>query len=237
MRKMPPTPMIPSWFYGSDAIMYFISAMIGILLSFYFYKIYSISSEKRHLNLFWGFSMLSFGLLSLSVSNAASYISFWSCRQGCSLGLLGSTFTTESFSYFVYFGLSILAYAMFIYAYTPKKFWPKGLPKMLASLYFVIVIVALPIRSGNIVWYNYSGFFDIVAFLMLGFVTFLNFMNYREKKGKESLIVVVSFALLAGYHFIRLFLSINSSSYVLAHLSMMASFVLLLSVVTKVKGK
>lgn len=230
-------PIIPIWFYGFDAAMYLVSSLIGFLLSFYFYKLYSISSEKRHLYLFWGFVLLSFGLLSLSVTNAFSYITFWQCgpRPFCTLGLLDSAFDIESFSYFVYFGLSIIAYAMFMYAYIPKKFRIQNLPNWLIALYFIVILVTIPLRMDDTVWYSYSGFFDLIAFLMLGFVTLINIINYSEKKSTESMMVVLSFAFLSAFHLLRIFFSINGIMYVLAHLSMLASFVLLLYVVTKVK--
>jgi hypothetical protein len=230
-------PMIPTWFYGFDAIMYLVSSLIGFLLSFYFYRMYSLSSEKRHLHMFWGFALLSLGLLSLSATNAFSYINFWQCGPGpfCTLGILGSSFAIESFSYFLYFGLSIIAYAMFMYAYIPKKFRIQNLPNWLIAIYFIFMIVTFQLNEDNIVWFAYIGFFDLTAFLMVGFVTLINIINYSENKTRESLMVVMSFAFLLLFHLLRIFFFINGITYVLAHLSMLTSFLLLLYVITKVK--
>lgn len=117
---MPPI-IIPIWFYGFDALMYLISSMIGFLISFYFHKIYSLSSEKRHMYLYLGFLLLSFGLLNLSITDMISYTTFWQCLRPCTLGILDQVFDIIDFSYFLYFGLSILAYTLFMLAYIPKN--------------------------------------------------------------------------------------------------------------------
>jgi len=229
--------IIPIWFYGFDAVMYMISSLIGFLLSFYFHKIYSISSEKRHLYLFWGFLILSFGLLNLSIIDAYSYTTFWQCKPLCNLGILDQTFDIGSFSYFLYFGLSIIAYALLMMAYIPQKFKIPNLPIWLLSIYFLVILITLPLRSGEIVWYSYSIFFDLIAFLMMIFISFINFINFNENKSIEPLIVTMSFFFLSLFHLIHIFSSISGWMYVYAHVSMLISFILLLSVVIKVKKK
>jgi len=232
-----PTLIIPIWFYGFDALMYLISSMIGLLISFYFHKIYSLSSEKRHLYLFWGFLILSFGLLSLSVTDIFSYITFWQCRPFCNLGILDQTFDIAGFSYFLYFGLSIIAYALLMLAYIPQKFRLQNLPTWLLSIYFLVILVSLPLSRGEIVWYSYSEFFDIIAFLMMLFVSFINFINFSENKTSDSLLVTMAFTFLALFHLIHIFSFVSGWMYVFAHISMLISFTLLLSVVVKVKRK
>jgi hypothetical protein len=234
-----PTIVIPIWFYGFDALMYFISSLIGFLLSFYFHKIYSLSSEKRHLYLFWGFLVLSFGLLSLSVTDIFSYITFWQCHPStpCTLGILDQAFDIASFSYFLYFGLSIIAYALFMFSYIPKKFKISNLPIWLLSIYFIVVLITLPLGRGEVVWYSYSVFFDLIAFLMIFFVFFMNAMNFSENKNTESFLVIISFLFLSLFHLIHIFSFVSGWMYVLAHVSMLISFISLLSVVIKVKRK
>lgn len=235
---MPPI-VIPVWFYGFDAIMYLISSIIGFLLSFYFHKIYSLSSEKRHLYLFWGFLILSFGLLSLSITDIFSYITFWQCRppSPCTLGILSQAFDIASFSYFLYFGLSIIAYSLLMLAYIPQKFKIKNLPTWLLSVYFIVVLITLPLGRGEIVWFSYSLFFDLIAFLMLVFIFFINLTNLNENKGMNNLLVTMSFIFLSLFHLLHIFSFISGWMYVLAHFSMLISFLILLSVVIKVKRK
>jgi hypothetical protein len=234
---MPPAPMIPVWFYGFDAIMYFVSAIVGLLLSFYLYKIYSLSSERRHLYLFAGFLIISTALLCLSVSDAYSYISFWQCRPMCVLGILNQAFNVSSLAYFAYFGLSLMAYSLFMIAYLPKNFKLPNLPFWLLSAYFFVILVSLPFNNGMMSWQSYSGFFDLIAFLMLIFVSFMNVLNYDQNRNMDSLLVTGSFFLLSLFHVVHIFSQLNEWMYVLAHLSLLASFSVLLFVMVKVKGR
>jgi hypothetical protein len=231
--------IIPVWFYGFDAVMYLISSFIGFLLSFYFHKIYSLSSEKRHLYLFWGFLLLSFGLLSLSVTDIYSYTTFWQCRppSPCNLGILDEAFDIESFSYFLYFGLSIIAYALLMLAYIPQKFKIQNLPIWLLSIYFLVVLVTLPLGRGEVVWYSYDQFFNLIAFLMMVFVSFINFINFSENKSMDSFLVTMSFLFLSLFHLLHIFSFISGWMYVFAHMAMIVSFLSILSVIARVKKK
>ena len=229
--------MIPVWFYGLDAVMYFVSAMVGLLLSFYLYKIYSLSNERRHLYLFGGFLILSIALLCLSISDAYSYISFWQCGPRCTLGLLLQDFSITSLAYFTYFGMSLMAYSLFMISYLPAKFKVPNLPLWLFCAYFFIILVSLPLTNGMMSWQSYSGFFDMIAFLMLLFVTFINVLNHDEKRTLDSMLVMAAFLLLSLFHLIHIFSQISEWMYVLSHLSLLASFTILLFVMVKVKGK
>lgn len=229
--------LIPVWFYGFDSIMYLISSIVGLLLSFYFHKIYSLSSDKKHMYLYFGFLLLSFGLLSLSITNIFSYITFWHCQRFCVLGIIDQAFGLEDFSYFLYFGLSILAYALFMLAYTPKNFKLPNLPFSISLIYFIIILITLPLTKGDIAWYTYHSFFHLIAFLMLAFVSFMNIINFSEKENLNSFLVAAAFTLLALFHLLHMFSFISGWMYVSAHLSMLIGSILLLSVVVRVKSK
>ncbi len=230
-------PLIPNWFYGFDSIMYLISSLIGFLLSFYFHKLYSLSSEKRHMYLYYGFLFLSFGLLSLSITNMFSYLTFSDCPTSCLLGLLDRTFSLEDFSYLLYFGLSISAYALFMSAYLPKKFKIPKLPLIIFLTYFLVVLISLPAAEGNRVWYTYHEFFHLTAFIMVVFVLFRNIINFSEKKNINSFLVVAAFIFLSLFHLLHIFSIISYWMYVFAHISILISFLSLLFMLVRVKNK
>jgi len=232
--------LIPVWFYGFDSVMYFISSMVGFLLSFYFHKIYSLSSERRHMYLYLGFLLLSFGLLSLSMTSIYSYTTFWQCRPFCVLGMLDQAFGLEDFSYLLYFGLSILAYTLFMLAYIPKKFKIPNLPLYVFLIYFFIIFISLPMGSREVDWSSYHDFFHLTAFLMLVFVSFMNLANFSENKGLNPFLVTAAFIFLSLFHLLHLFSFVNGWMYVFAHIAMLISFTSLLSVVigiVRVKSK
>lgn len=239
---MPPMPIIiPVWFYGFDSVMYFISSMVGFLLSFYFHKIYSLSSEKKHMYLYFGFLLLSFGLLSLSMTSIYSYTTFWQCRgYPCVLGMLDQAFGLEDFAYLLYFGLSILAYTLFMLAYIPKNFKMPSLPIYIFLIYFFIIFITLPIENGQVDVSSYNGFFNLTAFLMLVFVSFMNLANFSENKGLNPFLVTASFIFISLFHLFHLFSFVSGWVYVLAHVAMLISFTSLLSMVigiVRVKSK
>jgi magnesium-transporting ATPase (P-type) len=122
-------------------------------------------------------------------------------------------------------------------AYTPQRFKIPNLPIWLLSIYFLVVLVTLPLERGEVVWYSYSIFFDLIAFLMLVFVFFMNAINFNENKSAEPFLVTMAFVFLSLFHLIHIFSSLSGWMYVFAHISMIISFLLLLSVVVKVKKK
>jgi hypothetical protein len=214
--------------------------MVGFLLSFYFHKIYSLSSERRHMYLYLGFLLLSFGLLSLSMTSIYSYTTFWQCRPFCVLGMLDQAFGLEDFSYLLYFGLSILAYTLFMLAYIPKKFKIPNLPLYVFLIYFFIIFISLPMGSREVDWSSYHDFFHLTAFLMLVFVSFMNLANFSENKGLNPFLVTAAFIFLSLFHLLHLFSFVNGWMYVFAHIAMLISFTSLLSVVigiVRVKSK
>jgi hypothetical protein len=191
--------------------------------------------------LYLGFLLLSFGLLSLSITSIYSYTTFWRCRERpCVLGMLDQAFGLEAFSYLLYFGLTILAYTLFMLAYIPKNFKMPSLPIYVFLIYFFIIFITLPMESREVDWFSYHGFFHLTAFLMLVFVSFMNIANFSENKSLNPLLVTAAFIFLSLFDLLHLFSFISEWMYVFAHVSMLISFTLLLSVVigiVRVKSK
>lgn len=229
--------IIPVWFYGFDAFMYFVSSLIGFLLSFYFYKIYSLSSEKRHMYLYLGFLLLSLGLLNLTITDTYSYTAFMSCKKSCVLGIIDNAFSLEDFAYLAYFGLSLLAYTLFLFAYNVETFKYSKILIPLFIGYLLLILFTLPNNESLHLWTSYHEYFHLIAFLMTAFVAFRNLLNYNEKKSQNSFLVVLSFSLMALFHLFHLFAFVSGWMYVLAHLSMLTGFCTLLAMVARVKNK
>jgi hypothetical protein len=191
--------------------------------------------------LYLGFLLLSFGLLSLSITSIYSYTTFWQCRnRPCVLGMLDQAFGLEDFSYLLYFGLSVLAYTLFMLAYIPKNFKIPNLPLYVFLIFFFIIFITLPIESGEVDWSSYNGFFNLASFLMLVFVSFMSIANFSENKGLNPFLVTTAFILLSLFHLLHLFSFVSGWVYVSAHIAMLISFTLLLSVVigiVRVKSK
>ena len=216
-----------------------VDAVIGFLLSFYFRKIFSISSEKRQMYLHLGFLFLSIGLLTLSIANAFTYFAYSTCQvsfPACTFGLLDDAFSLEDFSYFAYFGLSILAYLLFLLAYSNEylKFSRFFVPAFAGYLLMIVALISS--KGGSILWYSYHEYFNLTALILLVFVSFKNLAHYVEMKSLNSLLVAVSFSFFALYHLCHLF-SFIGGTYVLAHVFMLLGFIALLLMVIRVNKK
>ena len=231
--------IIPAWFYGFDSLLYMTDAFIGFLLSFYFNRIFTLSSEKRHMYLHLGFLLFSIGLFTLSVTNAFTYLAFNNCLVSsatCTLGLLDDVFSLEDFAYFTYFGLTVFAYILFLLAYCQEypKFSRFFIPAFIG--YLVLLIALIPLRDGHVLWYSYRGYFNMTALTLLVFVSYKNIVHHIERKTQNSLLVAISFSFFTLYHVCHMF-SFIGETYVLGHIFMLVGFIALLFMVMRVNKK
>jgi hypothetical protein len=226
---------IPVWFYGFDALMYFLSSIVGFLLSFYFNRIYSLSSEKRHMYLYLGFMMLSVALLGLSITDSVSYATFMNCHDSCVLGLMDDAFSLEDFSYFIYFGLSLCALLMFMLAYIPEGFKYSKVLLFGFIGYLIVIAMTMSIIEEYEAWYSYNEYFNFVAFMMMVFITFRNAVNYNEKATLNSFLVLLSFSLITLFYLFHLLSFISGWMYVFAHIALLSGFISLLAMVLRVR--
>ena len=228
-------PLIPLWFYGFDSFMYLIVSLVGFVLSFNFFRIYKLSLKEKHIYLYLAFMLLSVGFLILSITNTLSYFSFGKCRPLCSLGLLDEIFSVEDLSYFLFFGLSLVSYIMFLFVYGIKDF---KISKILVLMFILYLLVAIGLEISEDaynLWYSYYEYFHLISFIMTAFISFKIFMNYQQKKKINSLLVLFSFILISFFHFFLLFSFVNEWIYVLAHISLLIGFSLFLIMVFRVK--
>jgi len=230
--------IIPVWFYGFDATMYFISALVGFLLSFYFHRLYSINSEKTHKYLYLGFLILSIGLMALSISDMFSYVEYLGCHEmyrPCILSILDNVFSIDDYAYLAYFGLSLVAYFLFIIAYSEKYI---NFSKMLLIsfvAYLLAIITFMPMKEDAFLWYSYSGYFHLTAFIMLTYVSLKNIAYYTKTRRFNSFLVAFSFSMISLFHLLHIFASISGWVYVLGHIFLLIGFISLLSMVLHVK--
>ncbi len=228
--------VIPLWFYGFDAVMYFLSSAVAFLLSFYFYRIYHLSSNKQHQYLYTGFLVLALGFSVLSITSLYSFINFKSCTTICSLGLVDKAFSLEDFAYFMYFGFSLTAYSLIILAYNHELPRFSKMFLFLFLAYLIFISASLTLRRHYKVWYSFSEYFHLTSFVMMLFVAFRAFVNYANEKSGSSFLVMNSFIFIAAFHLFYL-LSFINELYVFAHFTLLAGFFLLLFMVLTVRRK
>jgi hypothetical protein len=230
-----PHLLIPLWFYGFDSAMYFISALIGFLISYNSYKLYSITREKPHFYLHFGFMFLSLGLLLLGLVSSLSYITLRSCRIGCELSLFDTVFDVEDFGYLLYFILSIIGYTLLASTYTSEKSRKPSLILIFLLLFSTIIILVGEPRNEPLVWCSYHQYFHLLSFLILGYILFRVLINFSEAKDTNSFFVVLGFAGIIIFHILHIFSYFTPWTYVFAHISLIIGYLSLLAMLIRVK--
>jgi hypothetical protein len=230
-----PHLLIPIWFYGFDSAMYLISSLIGFLISFNSYKLYSITRKKSHFYLHLGFMFLSLGLLLLSLASEYSYITLRSCLKSCELSLFDTVFDVEDLGYILYFCFSIIGYVSLAFAYTPEK---NKTP--LFILIFVLLLSIIPIllstpRSEILLWYSYHQYAHLLSFIIAGYILFRVFINFMESKDSNSFLVFLGFTGIIVFHILHIFSYITPWMYVFAHISLIIGYLSLLAMLIKVR--
>jgi hypothetical protein len=227
--------LIPPWFYGFDSAMYFVSAMIGFLISYNAYRLYSITNKKQHFYLHIGFLLLSLGLLVATTANEYSYLNLEFCHTNCELGLFDLNFGIEDIGYFLYFGLSIVGYTLLASAYFSDK-TKMPIIVLLALFAFTAILISGGIpRNELLVWYVYHQYFNMLAFLIVGYIFFRVSANFSESKNTNSLLVAAGYFGILFFHILHFFSYFDPTTYALAHLFLIGGYLSLLAMLLRVR--
>lgn len=227
--------LIPTWFYGFDSVMYLISSVMGFLISFYSHKLYCMTGKKSHYYLHLGFSLLSLGLLLVSIVSAFSYTAIRLCTSGCELSLFDLTFGVEDFGYFLYFGLSILGYILLALSYLQDK---SRVPIFILGfiLIFSILLVAFGTpRSELLLWYTYDQYFNLLSIALVGYILFRVLINCSKSRSTNSFLVFLAFSGVFAFHALQFFAYFNPLAYVFAHVLLIFGYSSLLAMLIKVR--
>lgn len=203
--------LIPIRFYGYDSIIYFISALIGFLITYRAMKMHEFSGMKQHRSFYLSFLLLSAGMLTLSISTGFTYIKYFETHEFIAFNGL---FDVADMGYWVYFLSSLLAYAMLLKSYG-------GLDQKFAI--------------GFLITFNYYTYFNIILFFLISLVAFKAAANWLSRKSVESGLVAAGFILIAAYHGLQLFTFVDKVVYVLSNLALVAGFLSLLIMLLKVE--
>jgi hypothetical protein len=224
--------MIPLWFYGIDAVMFFISSLIAFFISYYATKLFVVTRKYAHMYLYLAFMILGLGMLAISLTSGYSYLTYEECReQGCQLGLLSTTvFDIDDFGYYIYYGLSIIGYSLLIITYLFDKqkiqLLVLGGAGVLAVIFFGIGIFKLA------VYLDYFLQFCLLSILMLGAILFNQLQ--KAEKSLEGRLVVWGFSGILVSHLLHFF-GMFDIMYVLAFISLIIGYLCLLAMIIRVR--
>lgn len=172
----------PEWLFGIDVGIQLIGAIIALLISLYGYKLYKLSSTKT--DLYFSLAFLLFGLsFFIYVFLVPAVYIYYNYFSAVDPGLLlkGSHLLN-----FIFIFLTLGAYAILNLVYSKIKN-----PNAILTVF--ILIFALD----YFLYYSRSSFgLSIISALLALLITINVFKNYAVKRNKNSLFVVIAFALM-----------------------------------------
>jgi len=206
--------LIPVWFFGVDAIFYIAALLIGLATAFYAYKVFSVTGKKQHFYLFMGFTILSIGFLSLSLTSIYIFL-----NAPIFQAIYGTSFDIMDFGFILYYFISFVAYVFFIMMYIPE-----GKKKLQ-------VFAILPW------WFALFPFFHLVSVLMLAFVVFRSFINWNQDRTRSGFAVFAAFSGIGLFHLLSFFTVFKAMFYVVANACLILGFLSLLVVLVRVSRR
>ncbi len=198
--------IVPVRFYGYDTIIYLLSAVIGLMIAHSAYKIYKLSEKKQHFYLSAAFTILGICFLTISLTSAYTYYRYFVVGDVYPFDPL---FGLEDLGYWLYYIGSLVAYGLLALMYIPEDIRKKFLP----AVFFTP---------------TYFTYLNVVAFFVLAFTAFRSVSYYLHEKKRSAGLVALSFVLLTAYHALLPFAVFSKLLYVVAHVSLILSFLSLL---------
>ena len=178
-----------NWLSILDALIRFFGAFIALLIGIYAYKAFKATEKREYKLLALGFFLITFELLVYAIAIPALYIFYNFKPEITDLTRVLLLRISHLFNFFFILA-TLFAYTLFAYLYS--KIQSKSVLILLGTLVFALASYSFSFVSG-------IGF-NLTSILLLGFVCYHTIKNYREKRSKNSLYVVVAFSLILLSH-------------------------------------
>lgn len=212
----------PHWFYGFDSIIEIIATITCILLIFYSYKCYKLTSENRYRYFSAAFLSLTVAFVSKVIGSVAIYepvIKQTILGKTVQITFKAMTVSRVNAIAFVFYILFMILGFMILFLIVSRLSWKDK--RVIAMLvYFVFVASWL-----GVVHYQ---LFYFTTFAMLCLIAYSYATNYRDIKSKNSLLVAIAFSILLISHFFFVFVIYSRTLYVMAEIIQLIGFLCLL---------
>ncbi|TAL47398.1 hypothetical protein EPN87_03030 [archaeon] len=210
--------LIPFWYYQFGSVIYMLAAFVGVLLSYYSYKLYELGSTRTQLLFHSGFVFITAGLFAMALGNLYGYINFTSCQPICEFNQVDlTTYAVIKFANYGYYAASIIGYGLIALSYMKTR------RKLLLPL-----VSSLGIDTSTFVMFpfmnSYFQLFQVIAILILSYICMKTIHNYNTRKNKYSLHVMLGFVFIAAFHLLMFLLPFSRAFFALAHFSMLFGF-------------
>ena len=167
----------PSWFWGIDVIFALVFTLVTLLITLMSNKAYKITEDPKY-----KFFSLSFLLISLASLVFAVFNSILIFHLSDKVNLILSAF---DFAFLIQVFLSLLAYMILIIIVFKIK--DTKVVTLLLSLLLLFIIFS----------HQYTLKYHLTSLVLLAFLAYQFYLNFQEKKSKNTRLVFTSFYLLA----------------------------------------
>ena len=212
----------PKWFRGYDSLIELIAVFTCLLLIYYSYKCYKLTSEKR----FWYFSTAFASLTLAFLAKISGTLAIYSIsiRNSVIARVIDASidkvniFTLNRLAFPFYIFFMLLGF-MILFLIVSKLTWQNK--RVLALMvYFVFIATWLGIIHYQV--------FYLTTFVMLCLIAYSYQDNYNKIKSKNSKLVAISFFILLISHAFFVFVIYSKPFYVIAEILQLLGFLFLL---------
>lgn len=205
--------VLPSWFILSSVILEAIFSIATLSVALYSLKIYLISKQKETKLFSMGFFLISLSYIMWLILNLSALIEINETREVLEITNAWSMITMGAYLHIVLFilGLVILVYSI-------SKI------ERLSILALIMALSVVPVIRNN---YTSEAFYATSSILIL-FILIYYLKESKVRKNRHLLLMAVSFAFLLISTIELMFTSLNYLNYVLAHILMLISYLLIL---------
>ena len=200
-------------------LMEFVSSLISFLVGYYALKGYRNFSVRGLFLLYLGFIILGIGTFMRAVT-ASYFILILRVSESAKplVGLL-------NFAGLIYTLTQIIAYSLFAATYILQA-------KAMGEKSYELSMVSTAIFPIYRLFFNPS--LELIAIVMLGFVTVHSFINCLLKRTSESALVFLGFGFMFLSHLLFLFMIMEDALLFLGQVAQLLGFLCLLTMLAKV---
>ena len=213
----------PAWFFGTDIAIQVLGLVISLIIAYYGYKLYKITSKKLDLYFSIAFFLLGleFIIYILVIPAVFIYYNYFPTLQP------GILLTIARSLNFIYMFAISLAYIFLILVYSGIE--KKNVIALISSLILALTLYSYITRSYFC--------FNLTSTLLTGFIVFHAYRNYLAKKTKNAFLVLLTFVLLTFSHFILAYAFYTNIqlAFLPGHISQFLGFASLLIMLIRVK--
>jgi len=201
--------LVPEWFYLFSGLVYLLVFAVSMLVSYFSFKLYRITSSKKQGMLSLAFLLIGIGFAIITATSIFTYQQSQSLDQ--------NIFNLNTDAYNVYYILSIVAYLFLVMINLPKQ----------DERFYLFVPV----------WFISDIGFHSVALLLLFYVALRSVYNFFKVKSEGAFLVMFAFLMIILFHVFLLLMPFGIELYLFAHVFLIAGFLSLLAMLIRVTRK